>query len=126
MTATVTLTDDALQVRLHGTSAEVALKGQIDVPLAAVRGARVEPVGQARSEQGVPEVWPIEGEWIPGVVRIGSFGKGDTKQFWYVHEHSGEVLVIDLDHEKFSRVVLEVDDAAGLARQIGAACSSTG
>lgn len=125
MTATVTITDDTLEIRLHGVSDTLAIKGHIDVPLADVRGAEVEPVGQARSEQGLPELWPVEGEFVPGVVRIGTFGKGDAKQFWYVHEHAGEVLVVDLDHDRYARAVLEVDDAASLADRINAASAST-
>jgi hypothetical protein len=124
MTATVELADDKLRVDLAGASGTLAFKSHVEVPLGDVRAAHVEEASEARSEQGAKEYWPVHGSFVPGVIREGTFGKGDDKQFWYVHEHSGPVLVVDLDHDTYSRIVLQIADPDGTAEAINAACAS--
>lgn len=121
MTATVEINGGVLRVALSGASGAVAFKSEVEVPLADVRTATVEDAGEARSEQGAKEYWPVHGSFVPGVLRAGSFGKGDNKQFWYVHEHRGPVLVVDLEHDTYARIVLQLDDPQATADAINQA-----
>lgn len=116
MSVELDLTDSDLNVHMKGASGVLALRSRIDVPLTHVTGARVVTTDEAKAEGHGFKV----GSHIPGLVRTGSFGVGDAKQFWYVL-HAEEVLVVDLLDESYRRLVLEVDDPAAAAARITAA-----
>lgn len=125
MSATVVIDGDALRVELSGLSGKLSMKSQVEVPLADVVKARVTTVDDAREGQPLKELWPVVGTWFPGWFKIGSFGKGDQKQFWHVHNHD-RVLVIDLDHDEYVRLVLEVDDPDSVANRVNASRADAG
>ena len=106
--------DAELTVRLSGFSGALALTTHLVVPLADVVGARVVPIEEARAEgRGLR----APGVHVPGVFRAGSYRTEDSWQFWYV-SHADSVLVIDLDHDKYQRLVLEVAEPESLAERI--------
>lgn len=121
MAATVEIDGTDLRVHLGGASGKLAWKSEVTVPLADVREARVESASAARTEQGAKDYWPVHGAFVPGVVREGTFGKGDDKEFWYVHEHKGDVVVVELEHDEYARLVVEVDQPAETAAAVNAA-----
>ena len=108
----------ALRVSLSGWDKVFAAKGQVEVPLSHVRGAAVRPREEARKESGVLRT---PGTSLPGKVREGTFrsASGD-RQFWAVRR-ADRVLVIDLQDEPYSRIVLEVADPEAVAARIQAA-----
>ncbi len=118
MTAAVEIDGDSLRVRLSGASGKLALRSEVEVPLADVRVATVETASEARKEQGAKDYLPVRGSFVPGLIREGTFGKGDDREFWYVHEHKGSVLVVELDHDEFARLVLQVDDPEATAAAV--------
>ena len=120
MSAAVVIEGDKVRVELSGFTGKLSMKSQLEVPLADVVDARVTTVAEAREGQPLKELWPVKGTWFPGWFKIGTFGEGDTKQFWYVHDHD-RVLVVDLAHDEYVRLVLEVDDVDAAAEQINAA-----
>jgi hypothetical protein len=112
-------------VELSGLSGKSSMKSQVEVPIADVAGARVTTVEDARESQPLTELFPVVGTWFPGWFKIGSFGKGDAKQFWYVHDHD-QVLVIDLDHDEYVRLVLEVDDPDAVVSELNGSFRALG
>ncbi|MBI2704266.1 MAG: hypothetical protein HYX32_03085 [Actinobacteria bacterium] len=122
MTATVEVDGTNLRVSLSGASGKLALKSQLEIPIADVRVAKVETASEARSEQGAKDYWPVRGNFVPGLIREGTFGKGDDKEFWYLHEHTGPVLVVDLEHDEYARLVLQVAEPEKTASAINEAC----
>jgi hypothetical protein len=112
-------------VELGGLSGKLSMKSQVEVPIADVAGARVTTVEDAREGQPLKELFPVVGTWFPGWFKIGSFGKGNAKQFWYVHDHD-RVLVIDLDHDEYVRLVVEIDDSDRVAERVNAARADAG
>jgi hypothetical protein len=65
----------------------------------------------------------IAGSWIPRRLAAGLFAtKGGGRQLWCVHR-APRVLVVDLEHERWQRLVLEVPDPTGAAAWIEAAMS---
>jgi hypothetical protein len=125
MSAEVVIDGNALRVELSGLTGKLSMKSQLEVQIADVTGVRVATVDDAREGQPLKELWPVVGTWFPGWFKIGSFGKGDQKQFWYVHDHD-RVLVIDLAHDEYVRLVLEVDDPDTVAEQINASRAHAG
>jgi hypothetical protein len=119
MSATVVIDGDVFRVELSGFSGKLSMNSQVEVPMADVVSARATSVDDAREGQPLKELFPVVGTWFPGLFKLGSFGTGDQKQFWYVHDHD-RVLVIDLDHDEYTRLVLEVDDPDQVAARINA------
>ncbi len=113
MTVSFELTDTELSVHMTGVSGVLALKTRIHIPLEHVTDARVVATKQAKAEGRGFKV----GGHIPGLVKAGSFGIGEAKQFWYVLR-AEQVLVVDLADDQYKRLVLEVDDPAAAAEQI--------
>ena len=107
------ITDTDLSVHMTGASGVLALKTRIDVSLRHVTDAQVITTEEAKAEGHGFKV----GAHIPGLVKTGSFGTGDSKQFWYVLG-AEEVLVVDLADDAYRRLVLEVDDPAAAADEI--------
>ncbi|HVA22380.1 MAG TPA: hypothetical protein VNN74_09850 [Candidatus Micrarchaeia archaeon] len=118
MAAKVEIVEGSLHVAIEGLDRVLALRVHIEVPLANVRGARVDAEAGRRLFHGIR----AKGTSIPGVVTAGSFydpSRG-TWTFFDVHDPD-RAIVIDLDHEHFASLVLEVDDPRAAAAAVEAA-----
>jgi hypothetical protein len=105
----ITVQDDQLTVRLLGWDVLYCCRRQVIVPLAAVDGVCVAP------RQDIPvQGLRLPGTGIPGVIRAGSYGTGDQRDFWDVRR-AAEVLVIQMKPRAagYRRMVLEVPDPHG-------------
>ena len=54
---------------------------------------------------------------MPGVVAAGTFHQDGERVFWDVH-NPANVVVIELEHEHFRRLVIEVEDPGATATEI--------
>ncbi len=123
MPVEIDISDDHIAVVLSGWSGFFALKRRLEVPYPNVINAHVEAIGQARSEKSILK---NRGTDFIRLMTAGSFGRGDSKQFWYVKRIRGNdpVLVIDLKDFKYSRIVLEISDPMSRAELISAAAAN--
>jgi hypothetical protein len=114
----VELTRDALVVHVQGMDRLWALKSRLEIPLAHVVGAEVNP--------GVAQGWSrsirAPGTHVPGVIAAGTFYQEGERVFWDVHDPESTV-VIHLENDVYARLVIEVDDppstAAAIQRALG-------
>ncbi len=123
MAAMIAIQGDGLHVTIEGFDRVLALRVHIDVPLSHVRSARVDP----DSARGIFHGIKMAGSNIPGVVTAGSYldpGQG-TWSFFDVHDPA-RAIVVELDHEHYARLVLEVDDPPGTVAAIQAAIATPG
>ena len=118
MSIEIEVTDTELAVHLTGVSGALALKSHFTHPLADVAGAQVMAIDEAKGGEHMSAKFP--GTRIPGVFWAGSFRNADSWQFWYV-ARADNVLVIDIEHEKYARLVLELPDPQAEADKINAA-----
>ncbi|MEN3272381.1 MAG: hypothetical protein V7636_1142 [Actinomycetota bacterium] len=109
----VAVANGQLHVDLRGPYSLFALRGSISVPLSSVASARYD--AKARD---LPRGSRL-GTSIPGGLIAGSFGHGATKAFWAV-QHDG-ALVISINGESFSTLVVEVGDPTAVLRDLAAA-----
>jgi len=99
-----------------------ALRSRLVIPAAHILGAR--RAGDAvRGWKG----WRLPGTWIPGIITAGTFYRHGRSTFWDVSRGENAV-VVDLENEKYHRLVIEVEDPdavvsrlAGVGRSRGAA-----
>jgi len=109
MRATIELiNDDTLVVHVEDADRFWALKSRLEIPLEHVAGAR-SAVDEARDWlHGVR----LGGTHIPGVISAGRFYGDGQMVFWDVHDPE-KAIGVELRDERYSRLVLEVDDPEG-------------
>ncbi len=112
----MTINDGVLGVEMHGADKLWSLRSHIDIPLQNVRSIRRDPdrVGQWWSGLKAP------GTRIPGVIKAGTFHKDGESVFFDVHNPANTVIV-ELQDERYSELVLEVDDPERVVTAVRAA-----
>lgn len=94
---------------IEGSHKLWALKSRLSIPLSHITGVRAEP----NPPMGFLGAVKIIGADIPHVFRAGSFyqvGDGGIV-FWDVR-HAERCIAIELNHEHFKKLYLEVEDVA--------------
>jgi hypothetical protein len=116
----VEIQDDQLVARIQGLDQVLALSSELRVPLTHVRGAAVSPP-EVRRRWRNPLRVKILATDLPYVVMAGSFIFLDGEHaFWDVH-NPDRTIVVELDHERFAKLVLEVEDPQATVAAINAA-----
>lgn len=105
---------EILEIELRGLHKLWALKSRLQVPLAAVVGARRLPPDAARSWW---KGWRVPGTHLPGLLVAGTYYKGGEKHFWDV-THGDRSIEIELDGAGYDRLYLEVADPDAVLRQL--------
>lgn len=103
--AAIEITPDCLVVRMSLPDKILALHGNVAVPWSHVRGASVRPPEAYAWFHG----FKLPGTNLPGVVTAGSFLTNDGWIFYDVHDPD-ETIVIDLSHETYQKLVVQVDN----------------
>ena len=102
----VEIANGYLRVVVEGFDKVLALKSSVEVPLIHVRGASQDP-DALRERHGLR----LGGTSLPGVVAAGTFYDG---RWWFLDVHHPEVAVkIELDHEHYAALIVEVANPAG-------------
>jgi hypothetical protein len=116
----VEVEDGRLIARIQGLDQVLAFKSELSIPLAHVKGAAVSPPDVRRRWRNPLRMRTI-GSDMPYVVMAGSFVFLDGEHaFWDVHDPD-RTVVIELDHERFAKLVLEVEDPQVTAATVNAA-----
>ena len=93
-----------------------ALASSLDIPLEHIHAARVDPEPARGWWHGVR----LPGTNIPGLLTAGSFYQHGGFVFYDVHDPE-KTIVLDLDHEYYKRLVIEVADPAATVAMLHAA-----
>jgi hypothetical protein len=109
----VEITGDALVVHVKGMDRLFSLKSRLEIPLSHVLGAEVDP----HVAQGWRKGLRAPGTHLPGVITAGTFYQEGNRVFWDVHDPE-KAIVIRLEDERYSRLVIEVEDAPATAAAI--------
>lgn len=115
---TVTISGDALIVEPKGLDKLWSFTAKLEIPLAHVRGATIDPgithgfdKGIRAPGLGLPNKWS------------GTFTKDGERHFW--NASSGpDVVVIELTDEHYARLILTVDNAAAVVDEINTAITT--
>jgi len=111
--AEVELAENTLIVHVRGMDRLWALKSRLEIPLAHVVGAEVDPEIAKGWREGIR----AGGTHVPGVITAGTFYQEGERVFWDVH-HPEKTVVIRLRDERYARLVIEVDDPRATAAAI--------
>ena len=114
----VELTRDALVVHVQGMDRLWALKSRLEIPLAHVVGAEVDPEIAREWHKGIR----AGGTHVPGVITAGTFYQEGERVFWDVHDPD-KTVVIHLKDERYAKLVIEVENPHTTAVAIQGALS---
>ncbi|CAB4344067.1 MAG: hypothetical protein F2839_06735 [Actinobacteria bacterium] len=118
MISAVDIYDQKLVVRFVGWSRLWALKSQLSFPIENVLSA-THDLGALPRRLG----FRVLGTWIPKIITAGTFYWNKEWSVWNIRSGKN-CVVIRLRNEKYSYLVLEVDDPSEIAARITAAISN--
>jgi hypothetical protein len=95
-----------LRVVIEGIDKVLAFKGAIEIPLEHVTGVSLHPGGA----KALHALVRAPGTWIPGVITAGSYYLADRSWLFIDVRHANKTIRIDLDHEHYAALVIDVAD----------------
>lgn len=112
----VTVHDDRITFEVEGLDKLWALKSRLEIPLAHVKSVRYDADAAKGWWHGVK----LGGTSLPGVITAGTFYQKGRLVFYDAHTPDN-TIVVELDHEHYDQLVLQVRNPAGAAQEITAA-----
>lgn len=100
----ISINADRIHLDIEGIDQLWTLRSHLEFPLSHIRAVRVDPEAARGWWHGI-KMW---GSNIPGVLTAGTFYQ-DGIVFYDVHDPD-RTIVLDLDHEHYNRLVVEVED----------------
>ena len=110
---------DHVRFEVEGWDQLWALKSQLEIPLAHIRGVRADPEPARGWWHGLR----LPGTQIPGLLTAGSFYQSGGFVFYDVHDPE-RTVVIELDHEHYQRLVIEVANPADVVTMLRSAIAT--
>jgi hypothetical protein len=116
---TVDVNNGTLDITLTGWDRVWAVKKHISVPVSHIKNVEI----RSGTAKPVPsrnwKTLRLGGSYWPGKIIAGTYWSWETKEWSFWNTRKGEkVVVIDLEGNKYSRLVLEVDDPEGLVEMV--------
>ena len=97
--------NNTLHLEVEGIDKVWALKSRLSIPLEHITAVRVD--------KDIVKGWwhglKFPGSNIPGVLTAGTFYQDGKRVFWDIH-YPAVAVVISLDHEAYSELVIEVEN----------------
>jgi hypothetical protein len=112
----VSIHGDRVRFEVEGWDKLWALKSQLEIPLNHIRAVRADPEPARGWWHGLK----LPGTQIPGLLTAGTFYQSDGFVFYDVHDPE-RTVVIDLDHEHYQRLVIEVADPTAVVDSLRSA-----
>ncbi|HEY1953401.1 MAG TPA: hypothetical protein VGG76_11415 [Gemmatimonadaceae bacterium] len=93
-----------LHLDVEGLDRFWSFRGHIDIPLSHITSVRLDPEAARGWWHGIRML----GSQIPGVLTAGTFYEHGGVVFYDVHDPDG-TIVLELDHERYKRLIVEVE-----------------
>lgn len=104
----ITVNSETAIFEVSGWDKVWALRSRLEIPLIHIRAVRSDP----EAAQGWWHGIKAPGTNVPRVITAGTFYQHGRRVFWDVHEPA-RTIVIELSHEHYDELVIEVADPAG-------------
>src|SRR6267378_5051511 len=95
-----------------------SLRSRLEIPLAHIKGAYVDPEPAMGWFQGIK----LGGTDLPNIFKAGTFYQEGGLVFWDVR-HPEKTIVIELEHERYKKLIIEVENTEreiqNLKRRLG-------
>ncbi|HEY7894585.1 MAG TPA: hypothetical protein VIC24_06770 [Gemmatimonadaceae bacterium] len=114
----ISVEGDRVRFDVDGWDKMWALKSRLEIPLAHITSVRID----SEPARGWWHGFRMPGTQIPGVLTAGTFYQHDGAVFYDVHDPD-HTIVIELDHEHYHRLVVEVADPPAAVKLLDDALS---
>ncbi|HEY6120448.1 MAG TPA: hypothetical protein VIV66_10835 [Pyrinomonadaceae bacterium] len=114
----LTTENDRIVFEVEGWDKLWSLRSRLEIPVEHIEGAHVDSDPAMGWFQGLK----LGGTDIPNVFRAGTFYQHGGLIFWDVH-NAENTIVIELSHELYNKLIIEVADPAAAVRLINEAVS---
>lgn len=101
----VSIEGDRVRFDVEGLDKFWAFKSRLEFPLAHIRAAQIDP----EAARGLWHGLRMLGSNIPGVLTAGTFYQDGGIVFYDVHDPE-RTIVLELEHETYKRLIVEVED----------------
>ena len=101
----VSIEGDRIHLDVEGIDQLWAVRSHLEFPLSHVLSVRVDPEAARGWWHGLKVI----GSNIPGILTAGTFYQQGGMVFYDVHDPGG-TIVLELDHERYKRLIVEVED----------------
>ena len=101
----IKINSDTVIFEVQGWDKLWAFKNSLEIPVAHIRNVYADPNCAINWLGGIKLI----GTSIPHIFRAGTFYMDGEFVLWDVH-HAHNTVIIELDHEHFSKLVIEVAD----------------
>jgi len=101
----ITMNDDQIVFEIEGWDKLWSFRSRLQIPLAHIKGAHVDPHPAMGWFDGVK----LGGTGVPNIFKAGTFYQDGGFVFWDVRNPE-KTIVIELDHEHYDKLVIEVAD----------------
>lgn len=112
----ITIEIDKAIFEVEGWDKLWSLRSRLEIPLAHIKGAHADPHPAMGWFDGIK----LMGTGLPHIFRAGTFYQDGGFVFWDVH-HPEKTIVVDLEHERFQKLVVEVADPEAAVARINTA-----
>lgn len=97
-----------------------SLRSRLEIPLAHIRSVRADPAVARGWYHGLR----LLGTNVPGLLTAGMFHQNGENVFWDVHDPE-RTIVLELDHEFYGRLIIEVENPASAVALLESKIGST-
>ncbi|MGD0993156.1 MAG: hypothetical protein ABR998_11845 [Gemmatimonadales bacterium] len=101
----MTISGGVASFEIEGLDKLWSLKSRLEIPLAHIRGVRMDPEIARGWWHGIK----APGTNVPGVLTAGTFYQHGKRVFWDVHDPE-RTVIIELADERYDELIIEVAD----------------
>jgi hypothetical protein len=109
----VTIEGDRAAFQVEGLDRMWAFRSRLEIPIAHIVDVQHDPEQVGRWWHG----FKLIGTDVPGLFAAGTFYYHGELVFWDVRDPAKTIVVV-LDHERYKKLIVEVEDPAAVASQI--------
>ncbi len=112
----ISVEGDRLHLEVQAWDKLWSFRSQLDFPLEHITSVRAD----AEAARGWWHGIRLLGTQVPGIVTAGAFYQHGDVVFYDVHDPDS-TIVLELTHERYARLVIEVGDPTAAVKTISAA-----
>jgi hypothetical protein len=102
---TISIKGDRIHLDVEGIDSMWAVRSHLEFPLSHIISVRVD----AEAARGWWHGFRLMGSNIPGILTAGTFYQQGELVFYDVHDPD-RTIVMELDHERYKKLIVEVED----------------
>jgi len=114
----VSVKEETIVFEVKGWDKLWAFKSQIEIPKKHITGVIID----TEIAKGWWHGFRAPGTQVPGIITAGTFYQDGKRVFWDVHNPEN-TIIINLDHESYDKLVIEVSDPVSTVNLIQSAIS---